>query len=378
MNRRRNPSSPPRWGFVATWILGVAALLGTLAATLGRVMEARAGSSERAAPEAAEVLAPPDRSIAVRHRDADRVDTFPEVLGVGHAVEIDEGWVVLDAGGRRVHVIPDAPTAPLRSFGREGDGPGELRFPSRVAVSGSQIGVLEARGDRLVRYGRDGTVHGPVSLVHEACGFGPARALLESPGGGFLVLRSCTAPDGRTRALLLEVDVDGRVRVRENRLLQSLRSDAVDPYATPVVAVLEGGTYLGLLSDGCLSPVADDRQGASGRAPLCASADPRVPLPDSTRARFEALAERMEAIGGTVAIPDALPPFTDVRTTRAGVVLQVPLPDGRQALDLLRDGGRRTRFLADAPRGTFIGRRHLLLVRDLMEGTELAWMERDG
>lgn len=383
MNRSTAAPSTPRWGLVAAWLLGITAVLGTLLATAGRVMEARAGDPiedvARASPEAT-ILSGPHRAVSIRHADAVRTDTFPEVLSAGHAVEIDGGWLLLDPAARRVHVVPDDPAASLRTFGREGDGPGELRQPYRIALSATTIGVVEATGDRLVRFGLDGTVLGPVQLVQPTCGFGPAGALVPVPpasGGGFLVLRSCTGVDGSMRALVLAVASDGRVRVVEDHPLQSLRTGAMDPYATPVIAALDGSVYLGVLSDGCLSRVAGlGEEGTS--TSLCAPAPAGIPLPDSVRAGFEALAEKMRRIGGDVAIPDVLPPFTDVRTVRAGIVLQVPLADGRDALDLVESGARRTRFSVDVPGATFIGRRHVLLARALVQGTELTWVEWDG
>lgn len=376
MSRSSDSPASSRRRLRATVLLGAATLLAGALAVAGRTGEEEA---ERAAAEPAEALAlaEPYRTVAVHPSGAARVDTFVTVLSAGHAVETDDAWLLLDPVARKIHVVADDPSVALRSFGREGDGPGELRRPLRVALSGSTLAVLEAEGDRLVRFALDGTVVGPVSLVRESCPFGPAAGLAPVSDGGFVVLRSCTGMDGATRALVLGVDPDGHVRVVEDRRLQGLRTEPVDPYATPALLELGGTPYLGTLSGGCLLRLAGFRGRKAPRG-LCAVRGSGVPLPDPVRADLEALAEKMRAIGGRVAIPERLPPFTGVRTTPAGPVLEVPLPEGRTALDLVEEGGQRIRFLAEAPGATWVGRRHLLLARVLMGGTELVWVRRDG
>ncbi|HZD06168.1 MAG TPA: hypothetical protein VE173_14755 [Longimicrobiales bacterium] len=376
----RPPSAPRsrRWGLAAAWTLGTVAVLGTLATSLSRVMEAGARPALLPPKEPSLLLGPPDRRVALGDAGASRIDTLESILSVTDAVELDTAWAVLDARAHRIHVVPDRPGAPVLHVGREGDGPGEMRDPAYLAVSGKQMAALERRGDRLVRFDRNGEVLGPVSLGHPTCGFGPAQSLAGDPSGGFLALRTCIGADRRSRALLLRVAPDGRVEVLANQPLQSLVNDEVDPFAVPVAAVLGGARYLGVLAEGCLVRL-DPDPGTGAPGSVCTPEDERVALPDSVRQRYEALAGKMARAGGRLAIPRWLPPFGRVRTSPAGVVLSVPLSGGGGALDLVDPRGRRTRFVPEADGvAVFIGRRHVLVGRDLMKGAELVWTPLDG
>jgi hypothetical protein len=303
------------------------------------------------------------------------VDTLPEVLSVQAAVDVDSAWVLLDSRAGRVAVVSDDPEKTIVRFGREGDGPGELQTPSFLAVSYGQVGVLEARGDRLVRFDLSGRVLGPVGLTDVGCAFGPGQALLGHPSGGFVVVRSCTGMDGGMRGLYQHVGVEGDVDLLLDLPLQS--GNRFDPFRVPVVAVVGEKLLAGTLSEGCLWPL-DAPSGRGDADALCMPSDERLPLPDSIRIRLEALAVQTSRVGRRLEMPDFLPTFIEVRPSAVGPLLRVPLPNGREALDLLDPGGERTRIDAPAPDAVFVGSDEILLVRDLPEGTELARIRRDG
>jgi hypothetical protein len=145
-----------------------------------------------------------------------------------------------------------------------------------------------------------------------------------------------------------------------------------DPFRVPVAAVLDGTLLAGTVSEGCLWPLnrTDDHGHADA---FCLPPDERPPLPDSIRIRLEALAMQASRVGRRLEIPDLLPAFIEVRSSAAGPLLRVPLPNGREALDLLHPGGWRTRIDPPMSDAVFVGREEILLV-----GTELAWVRRDG
>jgi len=76
----------------------------------------------------------------------------------------------------------------LRSFGRKGAGPGELSFPSGVAVSGDEVVVADKLNLRIQTYGREGAARGGFKVP-----FAPDRVF--SLGGGRILVTG--NPTGR-------------------------------------------------------------------------------------------------------------------------------------------------------------------------------------
>ena len=360
-------------GFVATWVLGITALLGTLAVTIGRTI--RDSAPPLADGAQTSLIAPPGSYERPRWAGAHRIDTLPGVLSIRAAVDVDSAWVLLDSRARQLVVLPDTPKAPILRFGREGDGPGEFRDPWFMAVSGNQIGVLEARGDRLVRFDLSGQILGAALLTDPSCVFGPGQALLGDPRGGFVLLRTCSGMRGSTRGVVQRVDLLGRTETILDLPLQS--GQHFDPFRLPVITHLDDVLLFGLLSEGCLRPL-DSSATNTTTSGFCAPAGERLPLPDSIRARLEALATQASRVGQRLEMPEALPPFIEVRTSSAGPLLRVPLSTGGEALDLLHTGGKRTRIDAAQPDAVFVGRDEILLVEDLMVGTRLGHVHRGG
>lgn len=360
-------------GFVVTWGLGITALLGTLAVTIGRAIR---DSTPRVGEEAPALLIGSPKSYErPRWAGAHRVDTLSEVLSVRAAVDIDSAWVLLDSRLRQLVVLPDTPGAPILRFGREGDGPGELRNPSFMAVSGNQIGVLEARGDRLVRFDLSGENLGTALLTDPACVFGPGQALVGDPRGGFVLLRSCSGMRGSTRGIVQRVGPRGRAETILDLPLQS--GNRFDPFRLPVITLMDEVLHFGLLSEGCLRPL-ESFVAHPAPSGICVPTDERLPVPDSIRTRLEALSIQASRVGRTLEEPDRLPPFLEVRSSSAGPLLRVPLPGGGEALDLLHTGGSRTRIEVARPDAVFVGRDEILLVDDLMVGTRLGRVRRGG
>lgn len=107
----------------------------------------------------------------------------------------------------------------LRSFGREGDGPGEFRSPVAFVADGSGVAVLDVGLNRVTWLDAQTdafTLRGTTNLVLESA----ATDLVVVPGGDFLV--SGFLADGR----LARVDRDGGLLRYEGR---SIVTDGLPP-----------------------------------------------------------------------------------------------------------------------------------------------------
>ena len=134
----------------------------------------------------------------------EEAESFFDVPRTGVAFGPSGQIHVLDAGNRRVRVFSSS-GAPVRSFGREGEGPGEFQFPASLAVDSSgTITVLDFGRRALIRFDSSGTyrdqsvappgVFGPVRADGEAHVFATRRR--DSGTGGFhLRLYRATAQD---------------------------------------------------------------------------------------------------------------------------------------------------------------------------------------
>lgn len=114
---------------------------------------------------------------------------FSTIVGV--AVDAGGRVFVLDAQERRVRVF-DRDGEPLRSFGREGRGPGEFQTPTDIGVVGDTVWVADALTGRITLFDPTGTV----LATHT-----PGMVQLESPSGALLLYRPAgLLSDGRIHA----------------------------------------------------------------------------------------------------------------------------------------------------------------------------------
>jgi hypothetical protein len=120
---------------------------------------------------------------------------FPSSIGVDSLGNL----YVLDAGNYRIAIF-DRAGHHLRSFGRQGGGPGELGFPSDMAVSpAGQVAVYDFERRALVLFDGDGTFTGTFPLP------GPLQRkviLLESGHIAAAVTQPTDAPDSTDYRLL--------------------------------------------------------------------------------------------------------------------------------------------------------------------------------
>ena len=98
-----------------------------------------------------------ERAFSLGGRD-EGPESFYTVSARSVATDSAGKIYVLDTGGFRVLVFtPDGDF--IREFGSEGEGPGELRFPSGLSVSlGGEVSVFDFGKGGLVNYGVEGTV----------------------------------------------------------------------------------------------------------------------------------------------------------------------------------------------------------------------------
>ncbi len=86
------------------------------------------------------------------------LDQFDERVSFGSMADIlvtPHGYFVADGLNRHI-VLLDRSLNPVRTSGRDGDGPGEYRFPMRMDHAGDQILVLDGGAARVSYLGPDG------------------------------------------------------------------------------------------------------------------------------------------------------------------------------------------------------------------------------
>jgi hypothetical protein len=124
---------------------------------------------------------------------------FPK--GAGLSVDNEGNLYVADWGNRRVHMFDQAGKF-VRAIGRQGQGPGEYMFPSRVMFDAEGNPCVWAGRD-VLRYGKDGLFKAKVSIktfVNNSI-FGPGGTIIGTtqPGRG---------PDGPKSTIVL-LDANG-------------------------------------------------------------------------------------------------------------------------------------------------------------------------
>jgi len=117
---------------------------------------------------------------------------FADISGI--AVDAKGEVLVLDSKDCRVHVF-DAKGKLLRSFGRKGQGPGELSGPGTIHLTpANEILVEEALTRRLSYFSRDGK---PLRQVSTAQGMGMGMAGLVMDAQGRIAARNLSFEGGK-------------------------------------------------------------------------------------------------------------------------------------------------------------------------------------
>lgn len=176
---------------------------------------------------------------------------FPTSIGVDSLGNL----YVLDAGNYTISVF-DRAGRHLRSFGRQGEGPGELGFPSDMAVTpDGAVAVYDFARRALVRFDADGSFTGTFPLP------GPLQrqvVLLDDGRIAAAVTQPTDAADSTdTRLVTLGSDTvaiaSARLLTRHQSQQFSCGSFASPPYLVPGVVWAAAGHRIALSDDATYS-----------------------------------------------------------------------------------------------------------------------------
>jgi hypothetical protein len=270
---------------------------------------------------------------AVRIGGGDGEGSLHQVTG---AVRLADGRIAVANAGSRSLRVHDARGRLVREVGREGDGPGELRFPAWLGARGDTLLVWDPIARRMSRFHADGRFIDAARAPEEA-GFFP-RVVGAYGDGSVLFAAEGASPASagafRPPTALLHVTPDGAVAdtvavVPGSEQFASSTPDGRErkvealPFGRQTVMALSGDVvYAGSGDDAQIRAIG--RGGESrgfARAPWGAR-----PV---TRADVAAYWERLVTVGGRaddraptegVPYPDSLPPYSAVHADRAGRV----------------------------------------------------------
>jgi len=284
---------------VATTVMATSLVWGVLATrSFQGVSDSRGSDDTVGFGDAGTTVSPPPGATA-----------FSEVLSATDADLRDSVWFVLDRRGRRVHRFGES-GALLGTFAREGRGPGELSFPSAVAVHRDTVVVAD--GLAVLLYAPSGEHIEDRRFSFDGC-WAPRITDVNSGPLGLLFLVRCTSR-ARESAVFLAA-ADGRAR-RLAVLSAKGRGNVLSFASTPVVSAHGGGFVFGDARSDCLDLF--DGGGAPKRR-FCHDWMPRLPLSRQERDDVE---EELRGLAGAAGlrldVPASLPPFDRVFALEGG------------------------------------------------------------
>ncbi len=326
---------------------------------------------------AASVCASAQSQISLRSASDRFAHEFTDISGIR---ELSNGtFIVVDRGAHAVFVV-GGPSSPPRTIGRQGEGPGEYRYPALVFPLGADSSVvvdaqlrrwIVLSGDRIVRtLGPESELirHSGVEIVGRDSQGRVASIVGEQP------FTPAVAGMGQERFLILRdarnATVDTATRLSVRRATTIVRRGATtyfleNPLNAPEQGVLMGDGWLAIAR---VNPYRVEWRSPSGE--LTASATvaevlPRVSDLDKRNAvardwfvpRYSGPVWKPEDFSGW---PTVMPPF--LRDALLGtpegrlLVRRTPRAGASQALyDVFEKGGGRVAQLALPPDGRIIG-----------------------
>ena len=292
-----------------------------------------------------------------------------DVLSVSDAVLYRGSWFVLDRLGSQVHRLSESADL-LGSFGRRGEGPGELRGPAAIALHGDTVVVLD--GGDLHLYDLDGDHLADRRVGLGGCANGSARDLLSQPTG-LLLLVDCRAPDRSAMSVILE----GGEGTSETLVVRASDPGVVDlGMASAVLGAHPRGFVFGLPSNDCLG-LFTPRGEELGE--VCHDWVERLPVPAAVRGPMESLRARARQSGIRLVELDHLPPFVQVFSVRGGFAYQVPVPEEIESFRLVTRGPAEEAVAFPLPvaDGLFAADNSVLLWWEDVEGIRIAVRKLD-
>jgi hypothetical protein len=307
-------------GLVERWVattVGVAVVATLLWSGVTSVQVRRvAGGTETAAAPTPAATATPSGAPATL---VDNGSSEPRggrlheaILSMTDADPHQGSWYVLDARAKQVHIV-SANGDLVRTFAREGEGPGELSRPEALAVHYDTVVVAEQLGGVVHLYSLDGAFVEDRRIGPDGCGVTTTAGLASTPAG-LAVLAICyeggVVPEAK---VILE---SGRAA---GKVVASFDAEAedkkIDPYFIPVIASHPNGLLAGLVGDDCLAVYALD--GSVGER-VCHQWISRIALSDVDLESLAALDERLRTMGRSLAEPDLMPGFDRVFVDAGG------------------------------------------------------------
>jgi hypothetical protein len=288
---------------------------------------------------------------------------------VEDAVETGGGWTLLDRRLGRLHLLHTA-SGLTRSLGREGEGPGELRRPLAVALQDTLLWVVNQQGFWLDIFSLDLGFLSRKRISGGGCLAGLAKRLASAGTGAPLFMHICPAAvPGPGTAWVESLSPGGELTPILSLPLGTEGSRKIHPFRQPALAAGDRMFYFGTWDAPCLLGFTTEGD-SLGR--FCLPDFERTPVPEDERAMLEERFRGITRLGLLpMEIPDLLPWYDAVFSTSLGPVVRRIRADGDRDLVLMFSDG--TSSLADRlfPENTFVGERTILVVRDLLHGTEI-------
>lgn len=284
---------------------------------------------------------------------------IPEVTSAGDAVEVDDGWVVLDHRSQQLVLLSrDGHLLGVR--GRPGDGPGELRGAAHVAVLGPTIAVVDRAGESVHLFELDGTFRSRVPLTAPRCLAAPVENVA-SQGGRLVLLRRCMRSGMQMSAIVDRLDENGAwERLAEVPL--AIRSGI----EAPLLAAADGRIWLGITPDRCVESIPD---GGGDATHLCYPDVEGPRLSESLEGAFAEMERSAAEAGVRVDVPERYPPFVELLDVGNHLGFLVPLDESRGAMDVWAGGERLRRILLPQDVAVFFGPTSMLFVQEGVTGT---------
>ena len=304
-------------------------LVGTLLLASCQAGDSRGGADAGATDlPMTEVSAPPE---AILHA---------EVLSASAAARVGGDWFVLDGLAGRLHRV-DSDAGLVSSFGRSGEGPGELELPIDISSYGPNVAVLD--GLVIEIFDTEGNHLDERRFSMNDCPMPALRKLVELDTG--LAVRYGCYPGRDADRVAIATDEGGWLEViGEDPLgiqeaLAGLSTDLSRFH--PVMAAYDGGFVMGYAEDECLTAYALN---GVKTGDVCHSRLPRHPLPDNALGAIQTqLLEDREASEGELAaleeimadmtLPKSLPPFDFAIGGEEGLIYRMLVPRSEDPLD---------------------------------------------
>ena len=347
----------PRKG-LSTWLTVVGAFAAAVILVWGIFEMTRARTD--VPPTAADTEVPAD-TLTAAPPDA---RLYREVFSVSDAALHGGVWFVLDRRGAQVHRISESGSL-LGSFGRRGEGPGEFRSPTSIAVHEDTVIVLD-RGD-LHLYDLDGDHLADRQAGMTGCVNGSVRDLLSKPAG-LLLLVDCREPDRTAWSVILE-DSEGSP---ETLAVRAGEAGVVDVgMAIAVLGAHPQGFVFGFARNDCLdlfTPRGEEL------CEVCHDWIERLPLPEALEGPMASLRSGARESGLRLVEPDRLPPFAQIFSVGGELAYQVPVPESIETFRLVARGpsGEAVAFPLPVAEGLFAVGNSVLLWWEDIEGTRIA------